>query len=1072
MRFGGIAFFYRHIKNYLRGFKILLNQLYFYIMKKISFYFVILLFLCANQVYGGSSAPQLNSGNLQKRTGNYLRNGSFEYGLNLDWEYRITTGSAGQFSLATTQAMDGKMSLKTEVSTLKYSNGVSAKTRVKIGSDSLYLLHFWARGPEEAKLYVQIEGAQQTAVLYEMHTGATAFFYPFKVSNSKLNSEIVITFYFQDDKTKTKVADPCSVTTTAGATYFLDGLTLVDQSNTLGYDVHNTFLWNYNQKPNANGKVWTAGDNDVSFDLPDGRRMWFFNDSFYGVNYPARNRLVDVGQFVRNIVVVQDLSNKLTAYPVTNQGGQWAYFRIPDQDVIYNTDGSVKNIFWVGDALIEDNQVKVHLIEVYGNDRSYLAKFSYPELQFLGIEQQEDFCHTYETFFVENDKVYLYRTENEGVWGRYMHVARADLGDLNGKKGTWEYWNGNAWGTSRDASARLHDMMGDGVIRLGEGNYAHVSMPLMSPELHVAFAPAPQGPWTNRQLVAVGDRADKHWYYMPNFHGQLANGMYSISFSANYNYCLFFCKDCEVSSFVDKYWYRPRYVQIDLLGLSPYTKNPKDCAGVENGTAFFDNCGECVGGTTGLNPCITGVAKLYADANFSGASVGLNAGEYTLDSLQGLGFSPESLSSFTLESGYVIELYAADNFRNEVRIFENQISDLAAESFDNATYSLIVRRKGIADLTGTFAIQHKQSGMFMSISGNNTANDAPVILRNYQNSAFQKFTLTAVGNGTYAIKNTGSDKYLSIFNQSNEQKAYVNQWDGLEFDIIALGGEISAQYSDSPGGEDVTKLIDKNVATKFLTFHNSSWVQYKALSPKVLSRYSLTSANDAPVRDPRTWTLSGSNDGENWTVIDTQQDVTFSTRFQEKSFPLNTETGFSYYRIEMTCSSGTVLQLAELKLFAKTNSQSGFADSQLFVIQDAGNGFVKLINKNSDLQLEVIDGVTTAGEKVWQNLDFGQLGGQWKLVNPDSIPNSVESLQTNPDISIFPNPATDFVRIEARGQEIIRSVAITDLRGSVVFFMNCSDVSTVVPLTGLNTGFYLIKINTESGSYGHKLLNT
>ncbi|MBK7103611.1 MAG: hypothetical protein IPH63_17800 [Flavobacteriales bacterium] len=28
-----------------------------------------------------------------------------------------------------------------------------------------------------------------------------------------------------------------------------------------------------------------------------------------------------------------------------------------------------------------------------------------------------------------------------------------------------------------------------------------------------------------------------------------------------------------------------------------------DCAGVPNGTAFLDNCNECVGGTTGLDPC-------------------------------------------------------------------------------------------------------------------------------------------------------------------------------------------------------------------------------------------------------------------------------------------------------------------------------------------------------------------------------------------------------------------------------------------------------------------------------------
>src|SRR5690606_25598253 len=31
---------------------------------------------------------------------------------------------------------------------------------------------------------------------------------------------------------------------------------------------------------------------------------------------------------------------------------------------------------------------------------------------------------------------------------------------------------------------------------------------------------------------------------------------------------------------------------------------PIDCAGVAGGTAFIDNCGTCIGGTTGLDPCL------------------------------------------------------------------------------------------------------------------------------------------------------------------------------------------------------------------------------------------------------------------------------------------------------------------------------------------------------------------------------------------------------------------------------------------------------------------------------------
>lgn len=1003
------------------------------------------------------------------QTSNYLRNASFEYGLNLGWEYGIGTGSSAEFKLERgASAIEGDMALRVNVNTVKTSNAVYAKTRVTIGSDSLYLLHFWANGSEESRLLVKIDGAMQTTVQFLLHKGANAYHYPFKVDKSKANTEISITFYFLDAVTKVKTQSPCAVTTTAGASYILDGLELVDQHNNSNYDVYNTYIWNYNHKPNSEGKMWVAGDNSVSIDLPDGRKMWFFNDSFYGVMHPESNKLVDTGQFVRNAVVVQDTKGYLTMYPVTNQGGQWTYFRIPDDAIIKNTDGSQKNIFWNGDAILEDNQVKLYLIEVYGQDRSYLAKFSYPELKFLGIEKQENFCRQYETFFVEENKIYLYKTESAGAWGRYMHVARADLGDLNGKKGSWEFWNGTVWSKDSTQTKRVHDMMSDGIIRLEAGNYAHVSMPLMSPEVYVSFAPAPQGPWTNKQLVAVGDKSTNFWYYMPNFNTKLANGKYEISFSANYNYCLFFCNECDNQAFVDKYWYRPRSIQVDLLGLSPYTKNRKDCAGVENGGAFYDNCGQCAGGNTGIQPCLEGVAKIYANANYTGTGLGLNVGEYTADNLSGLGFATASLSSFSLNAGYIIELYSEDNFQGTMKELEGEVQDLADKSFDNQAKSLIVHRKGMENLSGVYAIQNKQSQLYLGANGNSTENNVFAVQSSYTND-FQKYKLNDLGKGMYAIENVGSGKSLSIVNNSLNVKTYVEQWDGREYDIIFGGGQISSQYSDSPSGLDISKLIDKTKSTKYLTFHNKAWVQYKSNTPYALGRYTLTSANDVPARDPSSWTMSGSNDGTNWTVIDTQSGITFASRYEEKSFAVSSDTKYSYFRIEMTCASGSVLQLCEMRLFGKTYVAEGsYSDSQKFIVQDAGNGFVKLINKTSDLMLEIVDGFNNVGEKVWQNKDYGQMGGLWKLVDPK--PDGVETLLANKNINVYPNPVTNFLTIETKDSEVLERITVIDLSGRVILDNTYNDSKAVLSLSDLKSGLYLLKISTDKGSYGHKLI--
>ena len=83
----------------------------------------------------------------------------------------------------------------------------------------------------------------------------------------------------------------------------------------------------------------------------------------------------------------------------------------------------------------------------------------------------------------------------------------------------------------------------------------------------------------------------------------------------------------------------------------------------------------------------------------------------------------------------------------------------------------------------------------------------------------------------------------------------------------------------SPGGpynnsssETVAATIDGNSGTKWCIDGPPAKVQWlvKLPGPVSVAQYTLTSANDVPARDPRNWTLSGSNDGDAWTVIDTK----------------------------------------------------------------------------------------------------------------------------------------------------------------------------------------------------------
>ncbi|UII19968.1 carbohydrate-binding protein [Fulvivirga ligni] len=139
-------------------------------------------------------------------------------------------------------------------------------------------------------------------------------------------------------------------------------------------------------------------------------------------------------------------------------------------------------------------------------------------------------------------------------------------------------------------------------------------------------------------------------------------------------------------------------------------------------------------------------------------------------------------------------------------------------------------------------------------------------------------------------------------------------------DITDLGGSITAQYSDSPAAEGVGNLIDNNTGSKFLTFHNSAWVQFQANESHVVTSYSLASANDAPSRDPLNWTLQGSNNGSSWTTLDSRNGEDFQYRFQKRIFSFNNSNAYSYYRLNMVNNSGSILQLSEIELFAEDSN--------------------------------------------------------------------------------------------------------------------------------------------------------
>ena len=109
------------------------------------------------------------------------------------------------------------------------------------------------------------------------------------------------------------------------------------------------------------------------------------------------------------------------------------------------------------------------------------------------------------------------------------------------------------------------------------------------------------------------------------------------------------------------------------------------------------------------------------------------------------------------------------------------------------------------------------------------------------------------------------------------------------------------------------------------------WVEAELSQPYFLTRFTVSSANDVPGRDPLHWAVQGSNDGETYTTIFEQDDIDplWDERLQVIQFSAGDDfpeqdTAFQIFR-HVTFNTqnnpdGAFYQLGELEFFGETQS--------------------------------------------------------------------------------------------------------------------------------------------------------
>jgi hypothetical protein len=157
---------------------------------------------------------------------------------------------------------------------------------------------------------------------------------------------------------------------------------------------------------------------------------------------------------------------------------------------------------------------------------------------------------------------------------------------------------------------------------------------------------------------------------------------------------------------------------------------------------------------------------------------------------------------------------------------------------------------------------------------------------------------------------------------------------GIPLEDTSHPGDLLIPTSaNSPGNEGVGNAIDNSSSTKYLNFDklNTGFTVTLSAGRKVVTGLRLTSANDAPDRDPTSYVLSGSNDGQSWAEIARGPIPNFTARFFTVPVSFTNAVAYDHYKLIFPtvrdAGAAVAMQIAEVEFLGlAADSSTGLAD--------------------------------------------------------------------------------------------------------------------------------------------------
>ncbi len=184
--------------------------------------------------------------------------------------------------------------------------------------------------------------------------------------------------------------------------------------------------------------------------------------------------------------------------------------------------------------------------------------------------------------------------------------------------------------------------------------------------------------------------------------------------------------------------------------------------------------------------------------------------------------------------------------------------------------------------------------------------------------------------------------------------------------FIGIAATTSAQVTftalngtDGYNDEDIPCLFD-GLSSKWCANASGAWFTFEASEPITLTGYAMRTGSDGETdnnnRNPKSWTIYGSNDNSSWTQIQQVTDNTDMDGKQQKTFYFTIEDNFTLYKYYkftfQAVQSGNIIQISEL-----IPSYTKYAEVSSLTGVDGGSAWTN--------------------DQAWTNMIDGNLSSKW-----------------------------------------------------------------------------------------------